>query len=102
MNKIAQQNLQRRLEMDLEVTLALRAPKPRSVCSNSKHKSMGRLRSLLCLPNARCSLLQSTVLILDLHASQKDHDVAQWVYSGVNKSALRAYGRSVVYLLSWD
>lgn len=84
MNRIAQRNLQRRLEMDLEGTLALGAPKPRSTCNNSKHKSMGRLWSLLCLPNATCTLLQSLVLTLDLHTSQKGQDVAQWVYGGVN------------------
>lgn len=43
MNKRAQQNLERRLEMDSEVTLALYAPKPRSIRSYSKHKSTGRL-----------------------------------------------------------
>lgn len=63
---------------------------------------MGRLWSLLCLPNATCTLLQSLVLTLDLHMSQKGQDVAQWVYGGVNKSKLQAYGLSVVYLLSWD
>lgn len=43
MKKIAQQNLERRLEMVLEVTPALYAPKPRSMLSNSKYKGMGRL-----------------------------------------------------------
>lgn len=75
----AQQYVEWRVEMDTEVTLALYAHKQRP---NTKGESMGRLWSLLCLSNARCTLSQLIVLTPDLHPSPKGQDVAQGSYSG--------------------